>query len=165
MTRGYFRFPAVFKNKVVFTSEDDLWEVPLEGGAARRLTAGRGRFSYPRFSPDGRQLAFASAEEGYNEVYVMPSEGGDLRRLTYLGATSIPVRLARCRDRPFSFDGLRSPRRRPGVMLGGRGWRTAEPFETRACVEPRAIGNGAGRSGALAFRPISLEAVPRRHRG
>ncbi len=90
MTRGYFRFPAVFKNKVVFTSEDDLWEVPLEGGAARRLTAGRGFFLYPQFSPDGKQLAFASAEEGYNEVYVMPSEGGDLSRLTYLGAMSIP---------------------------------------------------------------------------
>ena len=90
MTRGYFRFPAVFKNKVVFTSEDDLWEVPLEGGFARRLTAGRGSFLYPQFSPDGKQLAFASAEEGYNEVYVMPSEGGDLRRLTYLGAMSIP---------------------------------------------------------------------------
>jgi len=90
MTRGYFRFPAVFKNKVVFTSEDDLWEIPLEGGFARRLTAGRGSFLHPRFSPDGRQLAFASAEEGHNEIYVMPSEGGDLKRLTYLGAMSIP---------------------------------------------------------------------------
>ena len=90
MTRGYFRFPAVFNDKIMFTSEDDLWEVPLEGGAARRLTAGRGSFLHPHFSPDGRQLAFASAEEGYNEVYVMPSEGGDIRRLTYLGALSIP---------------------------------------------------------------------------
>ena len=90
MTRGYFRFPAVFKNQVVFTSEDDLWEAPLEGGAARRLTAGRGSALYPCFSPDGRQLAFSSAEEGHNEVYVMPSEGGDLRRLTYLGSMSTP---------------------------------------------------------------------------
>ncbi len=90
MTRGYFRFPTVFKDKIVFTSEDDLWEVSLEGGAARRLTAGRGSFLHPRFSPDGQLLAFASAEEGYHEVYVMPSEGGDLRRLTYLGAASIP---------------------------------------------------------------------------
>jgi tricorn protease len=90
MTRGYFRFPAVFKNKVVFTSEDDLWEAPLEGGFARRLTAGRGSFLHPCFSPDGRQLAFSAAEEGHNEVYVMPSKGGDLRRLTYLGALSVP---------------------------------------------------------------------------
>ena len=74
----------------MFTSEDDLWEIPLEGGFARRLTAGRGSFAHPRFSPDGRRLAFAAAEEGHNEVYVMPSEGGDLRRVTYLGASSIP---------------------------------------------------------------------------
>ncbi len=40
MTRGYFRFPAVFKNKVVFTSEDDLWEIPLEGGARPPLDCG-----------------------------------------------------------------------------------------------------------------------------
>jgi tricorn protease len=90
MTRGYFRFPAVFNNKVVFTSEDDLWEVPLEGGAARRLTAGRGHFAYPCFSPNGSRLAFASTEEGYSEIYVMPAQGGDLRRLTYLGAMSVP---------------------------------------------------------------------------
>ncbi len=90
MTRGYFRFPAVFKNKIVFTSEDDLWEAPLEGGAARRLTAGRGPCLHPHFSPDGRLVAFASAEEGHNEVFLMPSEGGDIRRLTYLGALSTP---------------------------------------------------------------------------
>ena len=90
ISQGYFRFPAVFQNRVVFTSEDDLWEVPLEGGAARRLTAGRGSFSRPHFSLDGQWLAFASAEEGYNEVYVMPAQGGDLRRLTYLGGISMP---------------------------------------------------------------------------
>ena len=90
MSQGYFRFPAVFQNRVVFTSEDDLWEAPLEGGPARRLTAGRGSFSRPHFSPDGRWLAFASAEEGYNEVYVIPAQGGDLRRLTYLGGISMP---------------------------------------------------------------------------
>ncbi len=72
MTRGYFRFPAVFKNKVVFTSEDDLWEAPLKGGAARRLTAGRGSFSHPCFSPGGKQLAFSSAEECHNEVRRSP---------------------------------------------------------------------------------------------
>jgi tricorn protease len=74
----------------VFTGEDDLWEVALAGGTARRLTAGRGSFLSPQFSPDGRWLAFASAEEGHVEVFVMPAEGGDLTRLTYLGSLSIP---------------------------------------------------------------------------
>ena len=37
MSRAYCRFPTVFLGKVVFTSEDDLWEVGLDGGIARRL--------------------------------------------------------------------------------------------------------------------------------
>ncbi len=65
------------------------------GGAAGRRRGpashrGTRHVPFPHFSPDGRLLAFASAEEGYNEVYVMPAEGGDLKRLTYLGALSIP---------------------------------------------------------------------------
>ena len=90
MNRGYYRFPTVFREKVVFTSEDDLWEVSLHGGLARRLTAGRGSFRHPQYSPSGRWLAFTSAEEGHDEVYIMPSGGGDLRRLTYLGSFSVP---------------------------------------------------------------------------
>jgi tricorn protease len=90
MSRAYCRFPTVFLGKVVFTSEDDLWEVGLDGGIARRLTAGRGSFRRPQYSPDGRLLAFASREEGHEEVYIMPAEGGDLRRLTYLGSSSAP---------------------------------------------------------------------------
>jgi tricorn protease len=89
MSRAYCRFPTVFLGKVVFTSEDDLWEVGLEGGIARRLTAGRGSLRHPQYSPDGRLLAFTSKEEGHEEVYIMPSEGGDLRRLTYLGSSSV----------------------------------------------------------------------------
>ena len=90
MSRAYCRFPTVSLGKVAFTSEDDLWEVALEGGVARRLTAGRGSFRQPYYSPDGRWLTFTSKEEGHEEVYIMPSEGGDLRRLTYLGSSSVP---------------------------------------------------------------------------
>ena len=90
MSRAYCRFPTVFLGKVVFASEDDLWEVGLGGGIARRLTAGRGSFRRPQYSPDGRLLAFTSREEGHEEVYIMPAEGGDLQRLTYLGSSSVP---------------------------------------------------------------------------
>jgi tricorn protease len=91
MNQAYFRFPSVFQDKIVFTSEDDLWEIGLDGGVARRLTAGRGSFSHPLHSPDGRWLTFSSAEEGHNEIFLMPAAGGDLRRLTYLGAASVPT--------------------------------------------------------------------------
>lgn len=82
---GYYRFPTVNGQQLVFVSEDDLWTVPLEGGVARRLTAGLGACSHPVLSPDGKWIAFSSAEEGHREVFVLPAEGGPVRRLTFLG--------------------------------------------------------------------------------
>jgi tricorn protease len=89
MQAGYYRYPTVHDDKIVFVAEDDLWVVPAEGGVARRLTSGLGEASRPAFSPDGAWLAFTSREEGAEEVYVMPAAGGRARRLTYLsGPTS-----------------------------------------------------------------------------
>jgi tricorn protease len=50
--------------------------------ASRRLTSGPGYSSFPRFSPDGSQIAFTSQYDGNTEVYVMPAEGGTPKRLT-----------------------------------------------------------------------------------
>jgi len=85
---GYYRFPAIHEDSVVFVSEDDLWAVSADGGPARRLTANLGAVSHPHFSPDGATLAFTGRDEGHNEIYAMPSEGGPAQRLTYLGVTS-----------------------------------------------------------------------------
>lgn len=86
MTQGYYRFPTIHDETVVFSCEDDLWTVPLSGGIARRLTANPGEAMRPALSPDGTSLAFTSWDEGTPEVYVMPSVGGEARRLTFLGA-------------------------------------------------------------------------------
>jgi tricorn protease len=85
MTQGYYRYPAVYKDTLVFVSEEDLWQVPLTGGIPRRLTTGLGSVTHPVFSPDGKWIAFAGSEEGHSEVYIMPSEGGQAERITYLG--------------------------------------------------------------------------------
>lgn len=73
---GYYRFPTIHAEQVVFTCEDDLWTVSAGGGVARRLTANPGRALAPALSPDGQLLAFIGHDEGGPEVYCMPAEGG-----------------------------------------------------------------------------------------
>ena len=87
MPSGYYRFPTIHSDIVVFACEDDLWSVPASGGIARRLTSNLGEVTRPFLSSDGTQLAFVGREEGQAEIYVMPAQGGRARRLTYLGGS------------------------------------------------------------------------------
>ncbi len=77
------RFPATNGKVVVFSYANDLYQVPIEGGLARRLTSHPGHESFPRFSPDGQSLAFTAQYDGNTEVYWMPAQGGEPHRLTY----------------------------------------------------------------------------------
>ena len=88
---GYYRFPTICQDTIVFACEDDLWTVPVEGGIARRLTSNLGTASSPCLSPNGELLAFAGSEEGPSEVYVMPALGGEAKRLTYQGSNATVV--------------------------------------------------------------------------
>ena len=68
---------------VVFVYENDLWQVPANGGRAVRLTGMDGEESNPSISPDGNWLAFTSNQYGNNDVYRMPLDGGKIEQLTY----------------------------------------------------------------------------------
>jgi tricorn protease len=87
---GYYRFPSLHGDTVVFTSEGDLWSVGIHGGGARRLTSGSGVESLARISPDGLSVAFVGQYEGPSEVYTLPLAGGIPERRTWNG-DSIPA--------------------------------------------------------------------------
>src|SRR6266576_922181 len=77
------RFPDIYKDKVVFMYGGDLWLASTSGGAARRITTNSGRELFPKFSPDGKWIAFTGQYDGNFNVYVMPSDGGQPKQLTF----------------------------------------------------------------------------------
>ncbi len=77
------RFPAVCGNSIVFSYAGDLYTVNKTGGMARKLTSDIGYEMFARFSPDGKNIAFTAQYDGNTEVYLIPSEGGVPKRLTY----------------------------------------------------------------------------------
>src|ERR1700722_3045877 len=82
---GYYGYPAIHGDTVIFTSEGDLWIVGVGGGAAHRLTSSLGLESMPSISPDGQTVAFAAEYEGATDVYTMPITGGVPQRQTWDG--------------------------------------------------------------------------------
>ena len=77
------RFADISKDRVVFAYAGDLWITSREGGGARRLTSHVGDELYPKFSPDGKWIAFTGEYDGNPDVYVISAEGGEPKRLTF----------------------------------------------------------------------------------
>ncbi|HTU22640.1 MAG TPA: PDZ domain-containing protein [Gemmataceae bacterium] len=77
------RFPTIHGQRLVFCYAGDLYTVSATGGIARRLTSHPGYEMFPHFSPDGKWIAFTGQYDGNTEIYVIPAEGGEPRRLTY----------------------------------------------------------------------------------
>ncbi len=75
--------PTLSGSSIVFVYADDLWNVPREGGQAKRLTAGGGQKTNPRFSPDGSQIAFTAEYDGNVDVFTVPATGGVPKRVTF----------------------------------------------------------------------------------
>lgn len=81
------RFPDVSATQIVFTYANDLWIVPKEGGRAQHLSSPAGVESFPKFSPDGTNIAYTADYDGNNSVYTIPATGGPATRLTWQGST------------------------------------------------------------------------------
>ncbi len=77
------RQPDIQGGTIVFVYGGDLWTVSRDGGLAARLTAHDGVERFPKFSPDGRTVAFTAEYDGNVDAYTVPVEGGEPKRLTW----------------------------------------------------------------------------------
>jgi tricorn protease len=78
-----FEHPAISAERIAFALAGDLWTAALDGSDVRRLTSHPGQEFRPRFSPDGKWLAFSGGYDGNLDVYVVPTSGGEPKRLTW----------------------------------------------------------------------------------
>ena len=85
------RHPDYHEGKIVFSYLGNLWVVDEDGSNPRRLTVNRAHDIHPRFSPDGKWIAFSSSRYGNYDVFVIPAEGGEAKRLTYHSADDTVV--------------------------------------------------------------------------
>ncbi|MFA8342145.1 MAG: PDZ domain-containing protein [Rhodothermaceae bacterium] len=77
------RQPDVSETHITFVYAGDIWIVSKTGGVAQRLSSPKGEESFPRFSPDGKTIAFSGNYDGNTDVYTIPLMGGEVTRLTY----------------------------------------------------------------------------------
>jgi len=77
------RQPDIHGDRIVFVYGADLWVVDAKGGDARRLTSDDGLEYFPKFSPDGKQIAFTGEYSGTKQVFVIGSDGGAPKQLTF----------------------------------------------------------------------------------
>ena len=119
--------PATSGTLVAFAYANDLWVASSDGTGVRRLTSHPGVESGPRFSPDGRLIAFTGRYEGNTDVYVVEATGGVPKRLTYHPGNDIALEFTPDGDRlaprihlkPFAQRG-RSSTRSAAMPRGSR---------------------------------------------
>ncbi|MEU8692102.1 S41 family peptidase [Streptomyces sp. NPDC048665] len=89
---SYLRLPHLSGDLLCFVAEDDLWLAPLDApGRAWRLTADRTKTGHPRFSPDGRHIAYTTWRSLDPEIHLVGVDGGPARQLTYWGSSDTRV--------------------------------------------------------------------------
>ena len=81
-----FQQPDVSATHITFVYAGDVWTVPKTGGTATRISSPAGLESFPKFSPDGKLIAYSANYHGNTNIYLIPIEGGIPKQLTYHSA-------------------------------------------------------------------------------
>ena len=152
------RHPDYHGGKVVFSYLGDIWIAAEDGTNVQRLTDNAARETYPRFSPDGKWVAFSSNRYGNNDVFIVAATGGVPKRLTFHTGNDEVVAWARDSQKVLFRGGSwrgRVPERRDA--LRDRGQRRAG---TAACRWTGATGRATRRTASR----LSSTGIPRRGR-
>jgi tricorn protease len=146
------RFPDIHGDRVAFCYAGDIWTAPAGGGTATRLTAHSGQEVFPKFSPDGKWIAFTGQYDGDEQVYVVAATGGVPSQLTYYPARGpLPPR--------WGYDNQVMGWTRDGKAVLFRSVRDADGGRTESALYTVSIQGGLPRalpmpsSGAGEFSP------------
>ena len=158
------RYPDIHGDQIAFVYAGDIWTVPSAGGTARRLTSHPGLELFPKFSPDGRWVAFSGQYNGTRQVFVIPAEGGEPRQLTFYNEVAALPPRGGYDNRVLGWtpDGRSVVFRANRVPMSDRlGRPYLVPFEGGA-EQPLPITEAGGVSyspdgGRVAFTPLSNE--------
>ena len=148
------RQPDVSRDEIVFLYDGDLWVVPKVGGTARRVTSDDGPESYPKFSPDGRTIAFMASYDGGSDLYRLDLTAGLPERITYHPGREMLSEWTPEGDGLLFYSGeVAGNRRAPKVMQvsaeGGQPDALPVPWGTYAAIDPTGTW--------LAYTPFSRE--------
>ena len=133
------RYPHYHNGRIVFTYLGDIWTADENGQNVQRLTVNRARDVYPRFSPDGKWIAFSSERNGNLDVYLMPSGGGNAKQLTAHSADDVVLGWS-SDSRSVLFSSNRGEDFMPQLYLvsteGGMPWKAGTDMGVQASYSP-----------------------------
>ncbi|RPH34517.1 MAG: peptidase S41 [Bacteroidales bacterium] len=111
------QYPDIYENTIVFVSGGDIWKTSADGGEANRLTFSDGHENFPKFSPNGKLIAFTGEYDGNSDVYTMDVNGGNITRLTYHPGTDEVIGWNRIKNKIMFTSGRNSSSRYTKMYL------------------------------------------------
>lgn len=139
------QYPDVWGDRIVFSYANDLWLAPKTGGVATKLASPPGQEMFPKFSPDGKTIAFVGNYEGNRDLYTIPADGAGVAvRVTHHpGGETLCDWTPDGKDLIFYTTGLGGLTRQQQVFLvsasGGLPRQLPVPYGTFASMSPDGV--------------------------